>query len=165
MFKIKPDILRGSVVDSKTGKPLDKALVYLLDKKMNKVWAKDLTDGLGSFLLKIPKESGYRLAVVKDGFEPSPMMDFTKEGILANDIEIGLVNIVSTAEMVELEINKFGGILRRVLVSSWLTISLGLELIFWKNMGFDITWPWVVISWLNMGLWLYMRLKPNEEVS
>jgi hypothetical protein len=163
-LKNNKDILRGTVVDRDTGMPVNKAVVYLLDEKFNKVLSKGLTDRLGNFSVKVTKASGYRLAVIKDGFEPSPMMAFTVEGIAANDVEIKLTNIISRREKIEAGIGRFSLGIRRVLLSSCLLGSLILELIFWRNFGLKMTWPWVVISWLNMGLWLVIVLKPYEEV-
>jgi hypothetical protein len=162
-FGRKPtDVLRGMVSDTVTGMPVDKVKVYLVDDKFNKVLSKGITDKLGEFQLLIKPSTGYRLAAVKDGFEPTAMLDFTAEGIKSGRVHLKIKNVISTEEKIENAvvetIRKTGGWLWSV----WLLWLVAVDLIFWREFGLEKAWLGVAVSLLSLGWWLTIILKKNE---
>jgi hypothetical protein len=155
------NILRGTVSDATTKMPLGGVKVYLVDEKFNKVLSKSITDKLGEFSLLIKASKGYRLAAIKDGFEPTPMLDFTSEGITAGRVDLKMKEVVSVKEKIENALEDTFKRIRGWLWSVWLVWLAAMELIFWKNFGLGLTWWGVVISILSLGWWLTVILKKH----
>lgn len=161
-IKEQEGFLNGTIIDPAINKPIDKVKVYLLDDKFNKVLSKAVTDSLGEFRLAIKPAKGYRLAAVRDGFEPTPILDFTDEGINAGRVRLTMNNVLSKREKMEnvlkYTFKKTGG----WLVSGWLSGLTVLELIFWRNFNLSKVLPWLLIMISSLTLWLIMIFKKNE---
>lgn len=155
--------LQGTIVDKDTGMPVDKALVYLLDNLNSKVLSKDFTDKLGMFYLTLKSSKSYGIAVIKDGYDPTPIMGYTKEGLAANNLIIKIENVISRKEQVEKKINKILQKIGNILISIWLLFSLISEFIFWHNFTWSKIWFWFLVSCFNIIAWLKITLKLNDK--
>jgi hypothetical protein len=151
--------LSGSVIDPAVNRPIKEVKVYLLDDKFNKVLSKAITDSLGEFRLAIKPAKGYRLAAVKDGFEPTPILDFTTEGINAGKVKLMMNNVISKRERIENILKYTFGKTGGWLVSGWLFGLTILELIFWRHFNLNMVLPWLLIILSSLILWFIMVFK------
>jgi hypothetical protein len=156
------NILEGRILESTTKMPIVGVKVYLVDDNFNKVLSRGLTDSLGEFCLTIKSAKGYRLAAVKDGFEPTPMLDFTKEGIGAGRVELLMNDVISAEEKAKNVLINVLLIAGKWLMWLWLLGLMLMELIFWRNFGLVTNWWEIIFSGVSVGLWLKMILKKDE---
>lgn len=159
----KQKFLQGTVLDTDFQKPIGNAKVYLVDDGLNKIIGKGMTNDLGEFLLKIKPAKSYKLTAVKEGYEPTPMYDFTPEGIMAGDINLEMDKTYTPEEKTKKSLLKI-----MLLFSQWIFTLLIMavmvtELIFWHNFGWKTNGIGVIFSWVSMAIWLKMILKNNDE--
>ena len=156
------EILKGKVVMATTKMPIKGAEVYLTDIKLNKVLSKVETDKLGEFRLIIKPADGYRLAAVKENFEPTPMLDFTDEGIRAGKIEMVMREVLSAGEKSRNLTARMFLVVGKGVWLIWLWGLMWLQLIFWKNFGLATTWWGVALAGLSLAMWLMLILEKDE---
>ena len=150
----------GWVLDEMGQLPIKGAEVYLLSGSQNEVLSKTKTDISGRFVLEVKPSRSYRLAASKPGFETTPLFDFTTEGLAEGNLVVKMERIEKTDFRIELKI------LTKIVDWIMTTMLVGLfliELFFWKNLGWSFSWPWVVISWVAMLMWLHIKLGKNNE--
>ena len=156
------NILKGTVSNADTKMPLNGVKVYLVDEKFNKVISKSITNKLGEFHLLIKPSKGYRLAAVKEGFEPTPMLDFTSEGIIAGRVDLKMEETVTAREIIETELGNSVGRIIAWLWSVWMVWLVVMEVIFLRSFGLGRNWWGLAISLLSLGWWLSVILKKHE---
>jgi len=146
--------LRGKVIDETTKLPINKAIVYLMDGKNNKVLNKTVTNLLGYFSVDFKKASKYKIAVTKNGYESTDMLDFTEEGLSSNDLKITMENSIGQIEAVEIIVKNILEKIGKLAFTLLLTLILIMQIGYMQTMGTATVLPWFLILWLTMYLWL-----------
>jgi hypothetical protein len=153
----------GIMSDSESGMPISGVKVYLADNKFNRIVSKDITDDLGIFHLRTRKLSAYRLAAVRNGYEPSPMWDFTAEGIKAARLHLAMTRLLTEMRITEDRVTRTLTIAGNGLLTLFVSLTMVLGLTFWRNFGVRAAIIIVLMSWLNMAIWLVLIIKKNEN--
>lgn len=154
LIKRKDGSTWGKVVDKENGLPISGAKVILLDGKLNKILTSTLTDSLGNFDFIIEAKKDYRLTVVKDGYSPSPLSDYSSEGLMAGNIIIKLEKVLTRGKKVGIFASKIGNKLFFWMVMIWISTLFLLEIFFSYKLGLNQTWIWLLVSGINIVAWL-----------
>lgn len=86
----KKGVVGGTVLDGK-GYPVSGAKVFVIDTKGDVVVRKTASNIFGKFYFFLPKQgTNFKLSVISRGFEPSPLLDYTRMGLAAGNLRVRL---------------------------------------------------------------------------
>lgn len=144
--------LHGTIIDGKTKQPVSKALVISIDEKTQDVLNQTITNKTGSFLLPFDKTRQYVLSVIREGYQPLKQIAYQPDMVIA--LEKGELVQPNTIQRVwSFMENLFGMLFEFLFVASML-----LEIILFPSFGLAKTFPFIIISILNLILWfIYER--------
>lgn len=143
----------GKVVDEKSGKPIRRAEVVLIDDK-NKIISKKNTGFLGNFDFRLPEGDSFRLMALKKGYETTPLLDYSRRGLLAGEIVIRIENQISAAEKIQFELTEIIWSISKYLTTFFLIAVLWLLLDFGRQLGWEMVYPWIILAVMAVGMWV-----------
>jgi hypothetical protein len=155
----------GKVYDDITQTPVSKALVSIIDAKHNNLLAHLKTNRLGEFYYKkLDNVEKIKISVMREGFIPSPMLEYSKKALSEMPIVINiekddayqksLIGVVALS--LENILGAFGEFL--------LVLTIILEIYFIPPLGILRVLPFLVLSIFNVMLLILYLYKPRGLV-
>jgi hypothetical protein len=154
----KKQYILGMTIDKMTHIPISQARIFVIDDNTKNVLYETFTNKKGSFLLKKPFIH-YHIMAVKNGFEPSVLYPTT------TDLLYVTLHANTTQSVIKVESRHTLHRLFAMLFETILVFTFILELFFTNIFGIEKTWPFVVLSVLNVLLWFYyLSIKHHEAI-
>lgn len=159
--------LEGNVLEEKTKIPIGKAQVYLIDKNTHQTVRQTATNINGHFFFKLNDSKDYEILAIKRNYEITPFNETSTETHGNKPVNILLKKSESRGSLPRVIVTKFieapiGFLFEYLLVSSFM-----FELTSIPYFGFQRTLPFLIISMLNLLLWvlhLKQKTKPKKAI-
>jgi hypothetical protein len=148
----------GTVVDDATHSPVTQADVYIIDADKNVIADQTSTNKAGAFFSDKLGEAHYTVQVMKKGYEPSPALDYPLADGVPEQFTIGLHKSGKLEQSIRENVswaveNVIGFFFELLLIA-----SLVFEILFGYALGWQKVAPFLLVSLLNLLLWLvYLR--------
>jgi hypothetical protein len=155
----------GKVYDDVNEVPVSKALVSIIDAKKNNLLAHLKTNRLGEFYYKkLVDVDKIKISVMREGFMPSPALEFSKKALSEMPIIINIEkdnayqrSILKTIALTfENILGAFGEFL--------LVLAIILEIYFIPPLGIVRVLPFLILSIFNVVLLIFYLYKPRSLV-
>jgi len=157
-------LIVGKIIDKETEYPVSRAIVYLIDGKNNKLLAHLKTNRLGEFYFKKSSLSFLKISVIKKGFEPSPLLEYSIESLsqmpltLAIEKDKAYKKSIFELALLSLE-NVFGAF-----TEFFLIFTVVVEFYFIGPLGILRVLPFMVLSIFNVIILILYLYKPRSLI-
>ncbi len=151
--------IKGRVVDKNKNGPIQGADVYLLDKN-NNVLNHTRTGSDGKFSIDTHKEHKYSVQIVNEGYGEISLQSSQFTSSSVKEIDLGSrkhQNLYYFRNLDSIAREFFS-----VLFEALLLISFGFEISLGYSLGWLRVLPFILISTLNLGIWL-VHLSNTRE--
>ncbi len=151
--------LRGQIIDEINNEPVSKAIINLIDGTNNQIIGKTTTNIIGEFEMKLEPAERYKIVVNRDGYETTNILDFTKEGLKANNLIITMKNAITNVEEAQIQLSQWVENSGNFGMMVLLIILALLEIRFVGVFGWWQAGPWLVSSVLLCIFWMIIYEK------
>jgi hypothetical protein len=156
--KHKKRFFYGTVTD-KSGKPLSKSRVEIVDQKTGNVLTHVVTGKTGHFYFPNKFNNPIRVRIEKEGFNPEevPTEAVLSDSEIKIELESGKENSLSNSALIRISEHLLGAAFETFLLA-----SIVLQLIFISVFGILSTLPYIILSAFNILLWLFFLKELNR---
>ncbi len=165
LIKTKQNVryITGTIIDGDTKRPITLADVTIIDAKTNTVVALLRTDRNGHYFYQVKLDSAYQIEIAKRGYERLEPVSYQPEFSPYHFVHVIHVNHprhLNLTHAFTWTIATAFGLLFEVLLG----LSVIFELLFMEYFGLAKTVPYLVMSLLNLLLWIFHILHSKQNI-